>query len=288
MKPLVVAATSIKFKSAFLHEFNIYCLQGSKFVNSWHKGCLHEVFDNMFRYASNIHCYKTRYTAKKNLYKMSVRTNVARQTINCNLFYSYRHLEGPSNSFKKLKFVCISKEIIHYLLSEQQIKYATCVASRFWLGTQCNKGVWGQRNSEEIGAGAMRNRLHGQVAFLSSPNACVWVVPFGSECSPANQLFGNLLWESSNWLNHNLLRKTESTYQRSVDRSVVSLEYSMEKQGNCINAWTGNEKKKKKRCYGNFVLIENLYDHNFTSKKYYVCRQPDFVNVVTELYSNGA
>ena len=113
MKPLVVAATIIKFKSAFLHEFNIYCLQGSKFVHSRHKGCLCEVFDNMFQYASNIDCYNTRYTAKKNLYKMSVRTNVARQTIN--FFYSYRHLEGPSNSFKKLKCVCISKEI--YTLS---------------------------------------------------------------------------------------------------------------------------------------------------------------------------
>ena len=114
MKPSVVATTIIKFKSAFLHEFNIYCLQGSKFVHSWHKGCLHEVFDNMCQYASNIHCYKTRYTAKKYLYKTSVRTNVARQTIN--LFYSYRHLEGTSNSFKKLKYVCIfSKEI--YTLS---------------------------------------------------------------------------------------------------------------------------------------------------------------------------
>ena len=98
------------------------------------------------------------------------------------------------------------------------MKYATCVASRFWLGTQRNKGVWGQRNSKEIGAGAMRNRLHGQVAFLSSPNACVRIIPFGSECSPANQIgfshrrlpnFGNLVWESSNWLNNNLLRKTK-------------------------------------------------------------------------------
>ena len=135
------------------------------------KACLREVFDNLFQYASNIHCYNTRYTTKKYLYKMSVRTNVARQTIN--LFYSYRHLEGPSNSFKKLKFVCISKEIIHYLLSEQQMKYTTYVASWFWLGTQRNKGVQGQRNSEEIGAGATRNCLHGQVAFLSSPNACI-------------------------------------------------------------------------------------------------------------------
>ena len=238
MKPLVVAATSIKFKSAFLHEFNIYCLQGSKFVHSWHKGCLREVFDNMFQYASNIHCYNTRYTAKKNIYKMSVRTNVARQKIN--LFYSYRHLEGPSNSFKKLKFVCISKEIYTLSTVRQQMKYATCVASWFWLGTQSNKGVWGLRNSEEIGAGAMRNRLPGRVAFLSSPNACVLIVPFGSERSPANQIFGNLLWESSNWLNNNLLRKTKSTYQRSVDRSVINLKYLMEKQGNCVKTWTGN------------------------------------------------
>ena len=129
---------------------------------------------------------------------------------------------------------------LYTIYCQKNMKYATCVASWFWLGTQRNKGVWGQRNSKEIGAGAMRNRLHGRVAFLSSPNAWVRIVPFGSECSLANQLFGNLLWESSNWLSHNLLRKTESTYQRSVDRSVVSLEYAMEKQGNCINAWTGN------------------------------------------------
>ena len=45
-------------------------------MHSRHKGCLCEVFDNMFQYASNIDCYNTRYTVKKNLYKMSVRTNV--------------------------------------------------------------------------------------------------------------------------------------------------------------------------------------------------------------------
>ena len=43
---------------------NYYCLQVSKFVHSWHKGCLPEVLDNIFQYASNIHCYSTRYTAK--------------------------------------------------------------------------------------------------------------------------------------------------------------------------------------------------------------------------------
>ena len=33
------------------------------------------------------------------------------------------------------------------------------------------------------------------------------------------------------------------------------------------------------------ILIENLYDHNFPSKKYY--RRPDIGNGVAELYSNG-
>ena len=75
---------------------NIYRLQVSKFVHSWHKGCLPEVLDNIFQYASNIHCYNTIYTAKKNPYKPSVRTNL-RQTIN--LLYGYGHLAGPPNSF---------------------------------------------------------------------------------------------------------------------------------------------------------------------------------------------
>ena len=119
MKPLVVAATSIKFKSAFLHEFNIYCLQGSKFVHSWHKGCLREVFDNMFQYASNIHCYNTRYTAKKNLYKMSVWTNVARQTIN--LFYSYTDIwKDLPTHLKNSSLSAFPKKFIHYLLSDNK------------------------------------------------------------------------------------------------------------------------------------------------------------------------
>ena len=40
-------------------------------------------------------------------------------------------------------------------------------------------------------------------------------------------------------------------------------------------------------CYGQRrnILIENLYDHNFPSKKYY--RRPDIGNVVAELYSSA-
>ena len=113
MKPLVVAATSIKFKSAFLHEFNIYCLQASKFVHSRYKGCLCEVFDNMFQYASKIHCYNTRYTAKKNLYKMSVQTNVGKQSISFIATDIWKDL--PTHFKNSSRYVCISKEI--YTLS---------------------------------------------------------------------------------------------------------------------------------------------------------------------------
>ena len=60
---------------------NIYRLQVLKFLHSWHKGLLPEVFDNMFQYASNIHGYNTRYAAKHNLYKPNVRTNLGKQLI---------------------------------------------------------------------------------------------------------------------------------------------------------------------------------------------------------------
>ena len=84
----------------------------------------------------------------------------------------------------------------------------------------------------------------------------------------------------------NLLQKTKSKYQKSVDRSVVNLEYSMEKQGSCIEAWTGNghlKSSSQKKCYGNFVLIENLYDCNFTSKKYYIIHVDDQISEMLSL-----
>ena len=52
-----------------------------KICASCHKGCMPEVFDNIFQYASNIHCYNTRYTAKRNLYKISIQTNVGKQSM---------------------------------------------------------------------------------------------------------------------------------------------------------------------------------------------------------------
>ena len=106
------------------------------------------------------------------------------------------------------------------------------------------------------------------------------------------------------WASH--LRKTKSTYQRSVDRSVVDLEYLTGKQAIVLKPKqelaiysllqrrdvmeilsTGFGKSMILLGYGQRrnMLIENLYDHNFPSKKYY--GRPDIGNVVAELYSNG-
>ena len=35
----------------------------------------------MFQYANNIHCYNAGYTAKENLYQISIQTNVGKQSI---------------------------------------------------------------------------------------------------------------------------------------------------------------------------------------------------------------
>ena len=81
-----------------------------KICASCHKGCLPEVFNNMFQYASNIHCYNTRYTAKKNNYKISIQTNVGKQSISFMAKDIWKdlptHLKNSSMSEFSKKFMC--------------------------------------------------------------------------------------------------------------------------------------------------------------------------------------
>ena len=79
---------------------NIYRVQVLKFLHSWHKGLLPEVFDNMFQYASNIHGYNTRYAAKHNLYKPNVRTNVGKQLISFMATDIWKDLPTPLRWFR--------------------------------------------------------------------------------------------------------------------------------------------------------------------------------------------
>ena len=98
---------------------NIYHLQVSKFVHLWHKGCLLEVFDNIFQYASNVHCNNTRYTAKKNLYELSILTNVGRQSIS---FMATDIWQELPTHLKNQSVSAFPKKIIRFLLSEWQMK----------------------------------------------------------------------------------------------------------------------------------------------------------------------
>ena len=109
MKPLVIAATWVSNLN-LLSCMNIHvkiCAFMAQSLSAWSTTYLTTCFNTL---TSNIRCYNTRYTAKKNIYKMRVQTNVGKQP-----FMAMGHLEGPSNSFKKNECVCISKEI--YTLS---------------------------------------------------------------------------------------------------------------------------------------------------------------------------
>jgi len=84
---------------------NIYRLQVLKFLQSWHKGLVPEVFENTFQYANNIHIYNTRYAAKQNLYKPNVRTNVGKQLISFMATDIWKELPLPlKNSYKVYLF----------------------------------------------------------------------------------------------------------------------------------------------------------------------------------------
>ena len=91
-----------------------------KFLHSWHRGLLPEVFDNMFQYASNIHGYNTRYAANHNLYKPNVRTNVGKQLISFMATDIWKDLPTPLKTLIQ-SVSAFPKQIIRYLLSEQQM-----------------------------------------------------------------------------------------------------------------------------------------------------------------------
>ena len=59
---------------------NIFTLQLLTFSHKWHKKQLPNLFDNNLLYASEVHHYNTRYTAKANFYKAHFRTNIGRKT----------------------------------------------------------------------------------------------------------------------------------------------------------------------------------------------------------------
>ena len=60
---------------------NVFSLRLLQFSHQWHKKQLPTIFDNRFRYASDVHTYNTRYASKVNLYKTRFRTNIGKNNI---------------------------------------------------------------------------------------------------------------------------------------------------------------------------------------------------------------
>ena len=73
-------------------------------------------YSNYFQYASNVHKFNTRYASKQNLYTKKVRTNKGKQTIGCATCVIWDKV--PFN-LKELSVYKFSKQLKHYLLSEQ-------------------------------------------------------------------------------------------------------------------------------------------------------------------------
>ena len=140
----------------------------------------------------------------------------------------------PSAIKFKIRLECASVNWSNVLL----ISKVACVAWRFWLGALSNKGGRGQRNREEIRAGATWKTASADGGlFWVCPYASVRIVPIGSDVRPSIKYFGNLPWESFDGLNKlSPQNKIKISKERWPELSVVDLEYLTGKEGNCIEA----------------------------------------------------
>ena len=94
---------------------NVYQLHALKFVHSWHKGLLPEIFHDTFQYASSVHNYNTRYAAKQNLYKSKVRTNIGKQSVSFLGSDIWRQLPSSLKDSSTSAFPKLAKHHLLYL-----------------------------------------------------------------------------------------------------------------------------------------------------------------------------
>ena len=95
---------------------NIYKLQVLKFSHKWHKKQLPSIFEQHFRYASDVHKYNTRYASKANFYKPRYRTNIGKQTTKAMAIDIWQHLPVELKNASSYNF---SKKVKKYLLTKQ-------------------------------------------------------------------------------------------------------------------------------------------------------------------------
>ena len=95
---------------------NVYNLSILKFMHSWHNGMLPSIFENMFRYARNVHNHNTRYASNQNLYKSGIKTNIGKQAISFMAIDIWSSL--PTDLKQSNTFSC-KKTLKTYLLNQQ-------------------------------------------------------------------------------------------------------------------------------------------------------------------------
>ena len=95
---------------------NIYKLQLLNFTHQWHSKKLPNIFNQHFRYASEVDIYNTRYASKSNFYKPRSRTNIGKQTTVAMATELWQQL--PTH-IKDLSTYNFPKTLKEYLLAEQ-------------------------------------------------------------------------------------------------------------------------------------------------------------------------
>ena len=87
-----------------------------QFSHQWHKKQLPSIFDNYFRYASDVHTYNTRLALKSNFYKARFRTNIGKRTLSA---LAANHWEKLPHDIKDLNLSIFPRKAKQYLLRKQ-------------------------------------------------------------------------------------------------------------------------------------------------------------------------
>ena len=96
---------------------NIFSLRLLQFSHQWHKKQLPSIFDNHFRYASDVHSYNTRYASEANFYKARFRTNIGKTATFSALAVDY--WQKLPQDLKDLSISNFPRKVKQYLLSKQ-------------------------------------------------------------------------------------------------------------------------------------------------------------------------
>ena len=95
---------------------NIFSLRLLQFSHQWHKKQLPSIFDNHFRYASDVHSYNTRYASEANFYKARFRTNIGKTTFSA---LAVDYWQKLPQDLKDLSISNFPRKVKKYLLSKQ-------------------------------------------------------------------------------------------------------------------------------------------------------------------------